>query len=555
MWVPPTTEELQQLLPQFEVLELIGYGGMGAVYKARQLSLDRLVAIKLLPPDTLGNGNSDHVGRFRNEARLMARMNHPHIVTVHDFGETSGGHLYFIMEFVDGTDVSKMIMSQGRLSPEYALAITAHVCDALHYAHTHGVIHRDIKPGNVLINMDGEVKVADFGIANAGIAHLGGIAEGNVTLGTPGYIAPEALMMGIEVDRRADLYSVGVMLYNMLTGDLPQGEYELASKLIGCDVRYDEIIARALQADRHLRYQGAREIRWDLDDIIITPVVKEGDATSKGAIPKQLVHRSPVNMPTFKRPLASEYVPPVRKRNYTPLLVAVIVAVLAKVAYVWRNELQSMLSSVGNQLELIARPKKVPAPQQHRPATGENAHTNFDPSDGFTPPTDQKKSLENNGLGKVDFPPSPPTDPRLSQLEVQFQQTYDRDIVRAHEASVSDLDTKYVAALDRAVIKAGKSDEAIRLKEEKLRVQKKEPIPLTDFLNPVPASLKKLRATYADALAKIDHDSNLKARSCYDELDRQLDGLQKNLIEEQHTDDAQLVKAKRDQIAEKISRL
>ena len=165
-WVPPTAEHLSKLLPQYEIECILGYGGMGAVYKGKQKSLDRTVAIKILPPG-LEDEDASYVDRFKNEARIMAKLDHPAIVPVYDFGETTEGQLYIVMSFVDGTDVQKMLSAQGRLPSEHALAITAHVCDALKYAHEHGVIHRDIKPANILINMEGAVKVADFGLAKA----------------------------------------------------------------------------------------------------------------------------------------------------------------------------------------------------------------------------------------------------------------------------------------------------------------------------------------------------------------------------------------------------
>ena len=130
-WQPPTVEHLQALFPQYEILELLGHGGMGAVYKARQLTLDRLVAIKILPPEAADDGEANFVERFKNEARTMARLDHPAIVHVHDFGETAEGQLYFVMQFVEGADVQKMVKSSGGLPAEHALAIAAHVCDAL----------------------------------------------------------------------------------------------------------------------------------------------------------------------------------------------------------------------------------------------------------------------------------------------------------------------------------------------------------------------------------------------------------------------------------------
>ena len=163
-WKVPTVESIRETFPQYEILGLQGQGGMGAVFRARQKSLDRLVAIKVLPHGT-GEDTFNFAERFKNEARTMARLNHPGIVHVHDFGETTDGLLYFVMEFVEGTDVQQLLLQQRQLPPSYALPIAAHVCDALSYAHTHGVTHRDIKPANVMLTREGAVKVADFGLA------------------------------------------------------------------------------------------------------------------------------------------------------------------------------------------------------------------------------------------------------------------------------------------------------------------------------------------------------------------------------------------------------
>ena len=224
-WTPPSPEELAASLPAYEVVEILGRGGMGAVYKARQRSLKRWVAIKLLPL-VEADDELKFAERFRNEAETMAQMNHPSIVNVYDFGETPDGLLYIVMEFVDGTDVHKMIHGNGMLSGDYALAITAHVCDALAYAHARGVIHRDIKPANILIDQEGNVKVADFGLAK--MSHTDyGLTRSNVAMGTPDYVAPEVLSYGLVADHRADLYAIGVMLYQMLTGEVPRGLFKL----------------------------------------------------------------------------------------------------------------------------------------------------------------------------------------------------------------------------------------------------------------------------------------------------------------------------------------
>lgn len=274
-WQPPTPEELQDMLPGYEVHGLLGRGGMGAVYKGLQVQLDRVVAIKVLPPE-LEDAEFGFHERFINEARAMARLNHRGIVGVYDFGETAGGMLYIVMEFVEGTDVARMIAEHGRLHSAHALAIAAHVCDALHYAHLCGIVHRDIKPANIMVATDGAVKVADFGLAKV---HAGGEVSGltrtGIAMGTMHFMAPEALTLGSAVDHRADIYAAGVMLYQMLTGRLPQGMFEMPSLQVpGLDPRYDGIIGRAMRDDREMRYQSALDMRSALDGIITQPVTQ-----------------------------------------------------------------------------------------------------------------------------------------------------------------------------------------------------------------------------------------------------------------------------------------
>jgi tRNA A-37 threonylcarbamoyl transferase component Bud32 len=259
----PTVEELAPLFPHLEILELIGQGGMGAVYKARQPSLDRLVAVKVLPP--AAGRDPSFAERFGREARALAHLSHPNIVAVHDIGKANELY-YFVMEYVDGVNL-RQILRDGKLTPAQALRIVPQICDALQYAHEEGVVHRDIKPENILLDRKGRVKIADFGLAK-----LMGRDAGNFTLtgsqqvmGTLYYMAPEQVDRPLEVDHRADIYSLGVVFYEMLTGQLPVGRYPMPSEKAGTDAFLDEVVLHALEREPAQRYQHASEVKTDVE--------------------------------------------------------------------------------------------------------------------------------------------------------------------------------------------------------------------------------------------------------------------------------------------------
>ncbi len=265
-FVPPEPATLVEKFPQLEIIELLGQGGMGAVYKARQKQLDRLVALKILPPEI---GRSETFAeRFTREARSLAKLSHPQIITIFDFGRTEDGLYYFLMEFVDGTDLRSIIQA-GELTSAQALAIVPQVCEALHYAHLKGIVHRDIKPENLLLDKDGNIKIADFGLARL----LGKptseytLTQSGQRMGTPHYMAPEQIEHPQQVDHRADLYSLGVVFYEMLTGELPIGRFAPPSKKVHVDVRLDEIVLHTLEKQPELRYQHASEIKSDVETV------------------------------------------------------------------------------------------------------------------------------------------------------------------------------------------------------------------------------------------------------------------------------------------------
>ena len=343
---PPSVVELAPLFPQLEILELIGKGGMGAVYKARQKQLDRIVALKILPP---GIGDDPAFAeRFAREAKALAKLNHPGIVTLYEFGVAAGiqpasepgfqpggknvgssarvenleaaassnanpgGKMpaatslyFFLMEFVDGVNL-RQLLHNSRIAPREALAIVPQICDALQFAHDQGIVHRDIKPENILMDRRGRVKVADFGLAKivaqasspassggvlaassenteqgcsvnpqAGKPALQDLTDAGKVMGTPQYMSPEQIHAPGEVDHRADIYALGVVFYQMLTGELPGKEIEAPSKKVQIDVRLDEVVLRALEKKPELRYQQVSVLKTQVETIASDPEKSE----------------------------------------------------------------------------------------------------------------------------------------------------------------------------------------------------------------------------------------------------------------------------------------
>ena len=306
---PPTLEELAAAFPQLEILQLIGQGGMGFVFKARQPTLDRFVALKILPRSLASD--PAFAERFTREGRMLARLNHPNIVGIHDFGQ-AGGFFYLLMEFVDGVNL-RQAMQVGRLTPAQALSIVPKICEALQFAHNEGILHRDIKPENILLDTKGRVKIADFGIAKlvgmdvgrglvvtharmagqgtpapgAGTQPKANLTEAGKVLGTPQYMAPEQLEHPQDVDQRADIYSLGVVFYEMLTGELPLGRFAPPSEKCSVDPRVDEVVLRTLEKERERRYQQASQVQTEVETIA------GGPATPAAATGLQPEDRSP----------------------------------------------------------------------------------------------------------------------------------------------------------------------------------------------------------------------------------------------------------------------
>ncbi len=250
------------LIQGVEIIEVLGQGGMGIVYKGRQQGLDRIVALKVMS-DRLA-GDAEFVKRFEKEAKAMAALSHPNIVGVFNFG-IDAGRCFIVMEFVDGANL-RQLLRERKLTPGEALKIVPQLCDALEYAHEEGVVHRDIKPENILLDRRGRVKITDFGLAKLANAAAHGTLTGLV-MGTPHYMAPEQVEAPKDVDHRADIYSMGVVLYELLTGELPIGRFQLPSEQGTVDVRLDQVVLRALEKRRDARYQRAGEMRDEVSRV------------------------------------------------------------------------------------------------------------------------------------------------------------------------------------------------------------------------------------------------------------------------------------------------
>ncbi|MBI2932328.1 MAG: protein kinase [Planctomycetes bacterium] len=279
----PTAEPVEELplapgqtFRDYEILSLLGRGGMGVVYQARHRHLNHTVALKVLPSKLAAD--AEFRERFLREARALAALSHPNIVGIHDFG-IEGDITFLAMEYVDGVNLRE-VLRERKLAPPEALKIVPQLCDALEIAHAQGLVHRDIKPENILLDRQGRVKIADFGLAKivggAG-TRLDTITQPDVVMGTPQYMAPEQLESPRDVDHRADIYSMGVVFYEMLTGELPIGKFSPPSRKVEVDVRLDEVVLKTLEKERECRYQRAGDVKE-----AVTRITAAGPAPRRG---------------------------------------------------------------------------------------------------------------------------------------------------------------------------------------------------------------------------------------------------------------------------------
>jgi serine/threonine protein kinase len=256
---PPSIKDLKDAIPGYEVSHLFNILDTGALYRARHSNLDRDVCIKILPSVPEAE-SADYLETFRFEAHTMAKLHHPSIIKVFDSGETASGLPYFVMEYVEGAILRQMI-ALGQIGMEHILGWLPPICKALQYAHLQGIVHCDVQPSNILLTNEGEVKLANFRLS---LIKGQGLSAG----ATPSvYAAPELFDGKLRIDYRADIYSLGVVLYEMLTNRLPLGYFPAASEIAGVDTRFDDIIRGALQSDRESRWKTALDISAIIDQI------------------------------------------------------------------------------------------------------------------------------------------------------------------------------------------------------------------------------------------------------------------------------------------------
>jgi serine/threonine protein kinase len=389
----PAISELAPLFPGYDFEILIATGGMGAVYRAVQKSLERAVAIKILPQEF--SKDAAFCAGFEAEAKAMARLNHPNLIGVYDFGEVKG-MLYIVMEYVPGKSLFHSAHGTP-IDPDEVIRIVTGICSGLAHAHENGIIHRDIKPSNILLDLNAQPKIGDFGLARP-IERK--IQEGEEIFGTPHYTAPEVVQAPHSVDSRADIFSVGVMLHELLTGRLPADDPRPASHICHCDPRFDSIVRKATNPIPAARYASASEIAADLHAI----AVSAGPKVLRTAVPAASPHLAP-------RPgRAVRPVPATADSSsstFIVLLVAAILVVGLILAIMSNREEKPVTDTPPIPVETTPTPPTPPTPIETnlRPAP--------DPRPTPKPKPEPEPEPEKDPEPQDETPPTPTPDPEI----------------------------------------------------------------------------------------------------------------------------------------------
>jgi outer membrane biosynthesis protein TonB len=527
---PIAFAEIRRLFPQYDILGVVGTSGAGAVYRARQTTLDRLVAIKVLPP-TAG-ADREFAARILREAQAMSRLHHEHIVAVYDVGESREGHLYYAMEYVDGEALDARLR-QGALPAGAAIHVALQLCTALAHAHAAGIVHGDLKPANVLLNRAGVAKISDFGLTHAAAS----------TTDAPEYLAPEQ-KRGQPVDRRVDVYAAGVLLYEMLCGEAPLGVCDSPSIRAGVNHRFDAIVQRAMQSEPERRFQTIEEMQSALTLVRDTP-----------AAPTPVI----VEAVPFARPIPL----PRRTGWWIGAGIAALLIVLAA-ALALRSEKEALTAAEKVALaraELAklpatpappaptrtTSPKPKPKPAARKPATTPKPATPAQPAIAVIPSATPAPSTP------APAPPVPAAAPPpvseaaqwLAVTSTEMQAAFQREVREPHETESATARQQYVRAIDAAITAAaaaGKRDVLIALRTERQRVESGQgeanaPLPLP--------GLAPLRAQWRTQAAKLDKTRADRARA----LHARYDALLAQAEAKSAGQDAQAIKARRDELA------
>jgi len=600
----PGVEELNARLPQFEFIEQIGLGGMGAVYKARQPKLNRFVAIKILP--RVENDDFGFAERFEREAQSMAQLSHPHIVPVYDFGETDDGQLYIVMEYVEGADLHQLIHG-GQLTPAHFFSWIPQICSALEYAHDHGIVHRDIKPANILINLEGQVRVADFGLAKLTTSDRknGSLTHKSLSMGTPDYAAPEQIDAAREVDGRADIYALGVVIFQMITGKVPRGAFRNPSEENPAyDAQLDAVVLKAMQSDPADRYQHATEISTALEKIQHKPV------PDTAAIPVAAL--VPDKNPSRLIGLAA---------IVSVSLIAIIAIIMAMVPSsppsVSREQTAGATPSVEEKIDQSAGPeaesttpqitappgpdgKSKPKPKPKPILKTEQKIADASSAKPTPPPAADKPNSEPNrkpvppgpntnlaGAPKPQlngdrFPNKPkrrmfgkrPHDPlnsttvraggdalpeaseeeipdEVAEVQARFEELFAETVEAPYAESIASLDRFYLNYLDTAEASAQAAaalDDLVALRAERQRIEANEPMPEIDA-DDTPAELAERRAVYREQVAGFEATRAAQEHQLGQAYLDKLDSIRDDLTREGKTDEALSVRAFRDRFA------
>jgi serine/threonine-protein kinase len=318
---------------RYQIAGKLGSGGMAEVFLARDDLLGRNVALKILHANYANDGV--FIERFRREAQAAASLNEPRIVSVFDWGSDDGTY-YLVMEYVDGRNLRQIITEEGPLLPDRAVEIAIDVCAGLHFAHQHGIIHRDVKPANIHITERGQTKVMDFGIARAAAEDGQTVTKTGTVMGTAAYLSPEQAQ-GLDVDPRSDVYSAGIVLYEMLTGDVPfkadtpvavaykqVKENATPPSRVNPDVpqALDDVVMRALAKDPKHRYQSADEMKLDLERVV------RGEAIDAAPLLSDATAAVPIADSTTVLPVEPVDVSPGRKALAYTLIVLTFLGIL-----------------------------------------------------------------------------------------------------------------------------------------------------------------------------------------------------------------------------------